>query len=107
MFGRVMAEVRRQVGPDFPVGVRFLAEEAIKEGYTVEDAKLIGLRMAQLGVDYISLSVGGKFEDAVNRGGQPIYPYTGYSGDRSEERRVGQEVGMTGRSPLWPVDSKK
>lgn len=82
MFGRVMAEVRRQVGADWPVGVRFLAEEAIKEGYTVEEAKLIGLRMAQLGVDYISLSVGGKFEDAVHREGQPLYPYTGYSGDR-------------------------
>ena len=27
--------------------------------------------MAQLGVDYISLSVGGKFEDAVHRPGQP------------------------------------
>jgi len=82
MFGRVMAEVRRQVGADFPVGVRYLAEEAIKEGYTVEEARLIGLRMAQLGVDYISLSVGGKFEDAVHREGQPLYPYTGYSGDR-------------------------
>ncbi|HEX6957478.1 MAG TPA: NADH:flavin oxidoreductase [Ferrovibrio sp.] len=82
MFGRVMHSVRRQVGNDWPVGVRFLAEEAIKEGYTVEDAKLIALRMAQLGVDYISLSVGGKFEDAIHRPGQPLYPYTGYSGDR-------------------------
>ncbi|WP_341913275.1 NADH:flavin oxidoreductase [Ferrovibrio terrae] len=82
MFGRVMASVRRHVGKDWTVGVRFLAEEAIKEGYTVEDAKLIALRMAQLGVDYISLSVGGKFEDAVHREGQPLYPYTGYSGDR-------------------------
>ena len=59
-----------------------LAEECIKDGYTVEDAKLIALRMAQLGVDYISLSVGGKFEDAIHRAGQPLYPYTGYSGDR-------------------------
>ncbi len=82
MFGRVMAAVRKQVGDDFPVGARFLAEECIKDGYTVEDAKLIALRMAQLGVDYISLSVGGKFEDAVYREGQPLYPYTGYSGDR-------------------------
>ncbi len=82
LFGRVMAEVRRRVGADFPVGVRYLAEEAIKDGYTLEDAKRIGLRMAQLGVDYISLSVGGKFEDAVHRPGQPLYPYTGYSGDR-------------------------
>lgn len=82
MFGRVMAEVRRQVGHDFPVGIRFLAEEAIKDGYTVDEAKLIALRMAQAGVDYISLSVGGKFEDAQLREGHPLYPYTGYSGDR-------------------------
>lgn len=82
MFGRVMAAVRAAVGSGFPVGVRFLAEEAIKDGYTVEDAKRIALRMAQCGVDYISLSVGGKFEDAVHREGQPLYPYTGYSGDR-------------------------
>ncbi len=82
MFGRVMAEVRRQVGADFVVGARFLADEMIKDGYTVEDAKRIALRMAQLGVDYVSLSVGGKFEDAVHREGQPLYPYTGYSGDR-------------------------
>jgi 2,4-dienoyl-CoA reductase-like NADH-dependent reductase (Old Yellow Enzyme family) len=82
MFGRVMTRVRKTVGADFPVGVRFLAEEAIKDGYGLPDAQRIALRMAQLGVDYISLSVGGKFEDAVHRPGQPLYPYTGYSGDR-------------------------
>ncbi len=82
MFGRVMTEVRHKVGHDFPVGVRFLAEEAVKDGYGLPDSQLIALRMAQLGVDYISLSVGGKFEDAVHREGQPLYPYTGYSGDR-------------------------
>ncbi len=82
LFGKVVTRVRETVGPDFPVGVRFLAEEAVKDGYTVEDAKLIALRMAQTGVDYISLSVGGKFEDAIHREGQPLYPYTGYSGDR-------------------------
>jgi len=82
MFGRVMAAVRSQVGHDFPVGIRFLAEEAIKDGYTIDEAKLIALRMAQAGVDYISLSVGGKFEDAQPREGHPLYPYTGYSGDR-------------------------
>ena len=82
LFGEVMARVRSAVGDDFPVGARFLAEEAIKDGYTLEDAKLIALRMAQAGVDYISLSVGGKFEDAVHKPGEPLYPYTGYSGDR-------------------------
>ena len=82
LFGRVMARVREQVGTDFPVGVRFLAEEAIKDGYALPDAQRIALRMAQLGVDYISLSIGGKFEDAIHKPGQPLYPYTGYSGDR-------------------------
>jgi 2,4-dienoyl-CoA reductase-like NADH-dependent reductase (Old Yellow Enzyme family) len=82
MFGKVLAKVRSKVGADFPVGARFLQEECIKEGYTVEDAKLIALRMAQLGIDYISLSIGGKFEDAVHVEGEALYPYTGYSGDR-------------------------
>lgn len=82
LFGKVYRNVRANVGADFPVGVRFLAEEAIKGGYTLPDAKLIALRMAQLGVDFINLSVGGKFEDCEKREGQPPYPYTGYSGDR-------------------------
>jgi 2,4-dienoyl-CoA reductase-like NADH-dependent reductase (Old Yellow Enzyme family) len=82
MFGRVMTRVRETVGKDFPVGVRFLAEEAIKDGYALPDSQRIALRMAQLGVDYISLSVGGKFEDAVHKPGEALYPYTGYSGDR-------------------------
>jgi dimethylglycine catabolism A len=82
LFGEVMAEVRRRVGADFPVGVRFLAEEAIKDGYALPDAQRIALRMSQLCVDYISLSIGGKFEDAIHKPGQPLYPYTGYSGDR-------------------------
>ena len=82
LFGEVAEAVRARVGHDFIVGVRFLAEEAIKDGYTIADACPIALRMAQCGVDYISLSVGGKFEDAVLRKGHPPYPYTGYSGDR-------------------------
>ena len=79
---RIFENIRRKVGEDFPVGVRFLADEFIKDGYTVSDAKLIGLRLAQLGAAYLSLSVGGKFEDAVHLPGQVPYPYTGYSGDR-------------------------
>ncbi len=82
LFGKVMTRVRAAVGEDFPVGVRFLAEEAIKDGYGLPDSQRIALRMAQMGADYISLSVGGKFEDAVHRPGQPLYPYTGYSGDK-------------------------
>jgi 2,4-dienoyl-CoA reductase-like NADH-dependent reductase (Old Yellow Enzyme family) len=82
LIGRIFENIRRKVGEDFPVGVRFLADEFIKDGYTVSDAKLIGLRLAQFGAAYLSLSVGGKFEDAVHLPGQVPYPYTGYSGDR-------------------------
>jgi 2,4-dienoyl-CoA reductase-like NADH-dependent reductase (Old Yellow Enzyme family) len=83
LIGRVMESVRRKAGRDFPVGVRFNAEEFIKNGYTVVDSKLIAVRLAELGVDYMSLSAGGKFEDAVHTPGQVLFPYSGYSGDRS------------------------
>ncbi|MBL8150791.1 MAG: NADH:flavin oxidoreductase [Blastocatellia bacterium] len=83
---RLMSEVivrcREMVGKDFPIGVRFDGEECIKNGYTVMDSRQIALRMAQLGIDYISISAGGKFEDAILKAGEPLYPYTGYSGDR-------------------------
>jgi 2,4-dienoyl-CoA reductase-like NADH-dependent reductase (Old Yellow Enzyme family) len=79
---RVMDRVRRCVGNDFPVGVRFLGEECIRNGYTVVDAAPIGIRLALAGADYLSLSAGGKFEDARHIPGEPLYPYTGYSGDR-------------------------
>lgn len=82
LIGRVFENIRAKAGADFPVGVRFLADEFIKDGYTVVDAKLIALRLARLGAAYVSLSVGGKFEDAVHTPGQVPYPYTGHSGDR-------------------------
>lgn len=79
----VIVEARRQVGPDYPIGVRFVGEEFIKGGYTLSDSTCIALRMAQLGADYLSISAGGKFEDAVKFEGKPLDPYTGYSGDRT------------------------
>jgi 2,4-dienoyl-CoA reductase-like NADH-dependent reductase (Old Yellow Enzyme family) len=79
---RLIGRVKRKAGADFPVGIRYLADEFIKDGYTVQDAKVIGLRLAELGAAYLSLSVGGKFEDAVHTPGQVVYPYTGHSGDR-------------------------
>ena len=78
----VLQRVRERVGPDFPVGIRFDGEEAIKDGYSVADAALFAIRFARLGADWLSISAGGKFEDAVHRPGEPLYPYTGYSGDR-------------------------
>ena len=82
LIGRVMENVRRKAGRDFPVGIRFNVEEFIKNGYTVVESKVIAERLAEIGADYLSLSAGGKFEDAVHTPGQVLYPYNGYSGDR-------------------------
>jgi dimethylglycine catabolism A len=79
----VLTRVRQAVGPDFTIGLRFDGEEAIKDGYGLTDSRYMALRFAQLGADYLSLSAGGKFEDAIKKDGEPLYPYTGYSGDRT------------------------
>ncbi|PWT91483.1 MAG: NADH:flavin oxidoreductase [Acidobacteria bacterium] len=78
----IIVKVRETIGNDFPLGIRFDGEECIKNGYALLDSQQMALRMAQLGVDYISISAGGKFEDAIQKPGAPLYPYTGYSGDR-------------------------
>jgi 2,4-dienoyl-CoA reductase-like NADH-dependent reductase (Old Yellow Enzyme family) len=82
LMSEIICSVRKTIGEDFPLGIRFDGEECIKNGYTVNDSRQMALRMAQLGVDWISVSAGGKFEDAIHKPGQPLYPYTGYSGDR-------------------------
>jgi 2,4-dienoyl-CoA reductase-like NADH-dependent reductase (Old Yellow Enzyme family) len=77
----VFAAVRARVGPSFPVGCRMLAEDCIESGSTVEDAEYFATRFAGAGMDFISLSRGGKFEDASQpKVGEAAYPYTGRSG---------------------------
>jgi 2,4-dienoyl-CoA reductase-like NADH-dependent reductase (Old Yellow Enzyme family) len=73
--------VRTAVGKDMLLGCRFLAEECIAGGSTVEDAAFYGRAFAQAGMDFVSLSRGGKFEDASQpKPGWAAYPYTGRSG---------------------------
>jgi dimethylglycine catabolism A len=73
--------VRRRVGADFVVGVRMLADECIAGGSDVADAEFFAMQLAAAGSDFISLSRGGKFDDALApRIGAAIYPYTGRSG---------------------------
>jgi dimethylglycine catabolism A len=77
----VYRAVRAAVDDRFVVGCRFLAEECIEGGGTAEDAAWFGAELARVGVDYLSLSRGGKFEDAKQpRIGWARYPYTGPSG---------------------------
>jgi 2,4-dienoyl-CoA reductase-like NADH-dependent reductase (Old Yellow Enzyme family) len=77
----VIAAVRAAVGHDFTVGTRFLVDEAIPGGSTVEDASSFAERFAAAGLDFLSLSRGGKFDDAKQpKVGEAAYPYTGPSG---------------------------
>jgi 2,4-dienoyl-CoA reductase-like NADH-dependent reductase (Old Yellow Enzyme family) len=77
----VLSAVRARVGPAFAIGCRMLAEDCIESGSTVEDAEYFATRLAGAGMDFISLSRGGKFEDASQpKIGEAAYPYTGRSG---------------------------
>jgi 2,4-dienoyl-CoA reductase-like NADH-dependent reductase (Old Yellow Enzyme family) len=77
----VFAAVRARVRADFVVGCRYLADEIIDGGSHVDDAEYFGAEFARAGMDYLSLSRGGKFEDALQpEVGWASYPYTGPSG---------------------------
>ena len=77
----VYREVRNQVGQDYVVGVRFLGDEVIAGGSRIVDATYFGVEFARAGFDFLSISKGGKFEDAhAPKVGQAVYPYTGRSG---------------------------
>ncbi|HWA55830.1 MAG TPA: hypothetical protein VG692_01180, partial [Gemmatimonadales bacterium] len=74
----VLRAVRQSVGDAMVVGCRYLTEECIDGGSTLAVAVWFGLHFAGEGVDYLSLSRGGKFEDARQpRIGWSRYPYTG------------------------------
>src|SRR6185503_4482792 len=60
----VLAAVRAAVGRDFTVGLRFLTDEGIAGGSTLDDALVFAERFARAGADFLSLSRGGKFDDA-------------------------------------------
>jgi 2,4-dienoyl-CoA reductase-like NADH-dependent reductase (Old Yellow Enzyme family) len=80
----VVKATKKAVGEDFVVGARINGDEFTLGGNTLEQSRPIALRLAELGLDYISVSAGGKFEDAVPREGKALDPYTtGYSGSRA------------------------
>lgn len=95
----VFREVRRRVGPDYAVGCRYLAHEGIQGGYCNEDACYYGVEFAGAGMDFLSLSRGGKFEDAKQPAvGWAVYPYTGPSGYECMPSFISDERGPWGRN---------
>ncbi|MGH9871028.1 MAG: NADH:flavin oxidoreductase [Pyrinomonadaceae bacterium] len=95
----VFQAVRRTVGKDYVVGTRFLADEVIAGGNRVEDAIYFGVEFARAGFDFLSLSKGGKFEDAQQpKVGQAVYPYTGQSGYECMPTVLSDAAGPFGRN---------
>ena len=95
----VFNEVRARTKPDFAVGCRYLADECIDGGSDADDAVYFGLQFAKAGMDFISTSRGGKFDDAKQPGvGGAAYPYTGPSGYECMPQYISDERGPFGRN---------
>jgi NADPH-dependent glutamate synthase beta subunit-like oxidoreductase len=83
----VVIETRKAVGNEYIVGARMLGEEFTKEGNTLLQSARAGRRLATLGLDYISVSAGERFEDAEPPlPNFPPFAGTGYSGYRMSPR---------------------
>ncbi len=95
----VYEAVRDAVGADYPVGCRFLADECIEGGNGPAEAAAIGVALAGAGMDFLSLSRGGKFDDAKQpKVGEAAYPYTGRSGYECMPGYISDAVGPFGRN---------
>ncbi len=81
------------------MGCRFLTEDCISGGSSSEDSAWYGVEFARSGMDFLSLSRGGKFEDAKQPAtGQAAYPYTGPSGYECMPQYISDERGPFGRN---------
>ncbi len=95
----VYRKVRASVGEDYVVGCRYLTTDCIEGGMTAEDAAWFGVEFARAGMDFLSLSRGGKFEDAKQpKVGAAVYPYTGRSGYECMPQYISDETGPFGRN---------
>jgi 2,4-dienoyl-CoA reductase-like NADH-dependent reductase (Old Yellow Enzyme family) len=95
----VYRAVRERVGNDYTIGVRFLGDEVIEGGHRIEDAVWLGVEFARAGLDFLSISKGGKFDDAKQpKIGQAVYPYTGRSGFECMPPVTSDERGPFGRN---------
>ncbi len=95
----VYGAVRAEVGADYTIGVRFLGDEVIEGGSRVTDAAFYASEFARAGMDFLSVSKGGKFEDAKQpKVGQAVYPYTGRSGYECMPTVLSDSAGPFGRN---------
>jgi 2,4-dienoyl-CoA reductase-like NADH-dependent reductase (Old Yellow Enzyme family) len=80
---QVFQAVRAAVGENYPLGIRINGEDFHVGGNTLFQSSRIAAKFAELGADYISVSGGSSFEDALTpEEGHPPDPMSGYSGHR-------------------------
>ncbi len=95
----VVAATRAALGPASVLGCRFLGDDVIEGGSHIDDAAWFGARFAAAGLDFLSISKGGKFEDAkLPKVGWSVYPYTGPSGYECMPTIYSDAVGPFGRN---------
>ena len=95
----VYQAVRETVGKDFVVGCRFLTEDCIENGSSTDDSSFFAQQFAAAGMDFISTSRGGKFDDAKQPTiGDAAYPYTGPSGYECIPGYLSDAFGPFGRN---------
>ncbi len=89
---RIIEGCRQACGNDYPIAVRINGEEFIVGGNTLKQTTKIAPKLADMGIAYLSVSAGGKMQDAWNViDTQLKFPYPkpgpwptveGYSGHR-------------------------
>lgn len=95
----VAQAVKARVAGRAVVGCRYLGDDVIEGGNTLEDATWFGVELARAGLEFLSISKGGKFEDAKQpKVGWAAYPYTGRSGYECMPTIYSDERGPFGRN---------
>ncbi len=94
----VYAAVRAAVASRFTVGCRFLCDDVIAGAAGSTTRRSSRVAFARAGMDFLSLSTGGKFEDAKQpKVGEAAYPYTGPSGYECMPTALSDAAGPFGR----------
>ena len=79
----IYQETRKVLGKKYILGARINGDDLVMGGNTLLHSTEIARQLAQAGIDYLSISCGGQWVDALPpKPGEPPSAYTGYSGLR-------------------------
>jgi 2,4-dienoyl-CoA reductase-like NADH-dependent reductase (Old Yellow Enzyme family) len=79
----VLQKARKEVGTDYVIGAVMNGDEFCITGNTLKQSRIIALRLAELGLDYLRVSDGGRFDDRIPRKGKAMNLYADYSENRA------------------------